>query len=105
MSNITDLSNVEILFDNGGSVTLQTETYAHLYDDAAVAANDYRVLVNGGDTAEWDGNDSDAQVTDYRGYRFYDHPEIQAILAAGEHETSWGNEATFFRALGVTVKA
>jgi hypothetical protein len=105
MSNTTDLASVEIIFDNGGSVTMQTETYAHLYDNAEQAAHDYKLLVNGGDTADWEGNDSDAEVTKYDGYRFFDHSEIQAILTAGRHETSWGNEATFFRTLGMTREA
>ena len=105
MSNTTDLATVEVLFDNGGGVTLQTETFAHMYDDAADAARDYKVLTEGGDTADWDGNDSDAEVTNYSGYRFYDHAEIQAILKSGEHETSWANEREFFAALGLTVAA
>ena len=104
MSNATDLASVEILFDNGGGVTLQTESYAHYYHDAEQAAHDYKALAAGSNTADWDGNDSDAEVTRYIGYQFYDHDEIQAIVKAGEHETSWNNEAVFFRSLGVTVE-
>ncbi len=104
MSHTTDLASVEILFDNGGGITLQTEGYAHYYDDPAQAAHDYKVIADGGDTSDWDGNDGDAEVTNYSGYRFYDHAEISAIIADGKHETSWGNERAFFSALGMTFE-
>lgn len=104
MSNTTDLASVEILFDNAGNVILQTEDYAHLYDDPKDAARDYKLLADGGNTSDWDGNDEDAVTTNYNGYRFYDHEEIQAIVKSGKHETSWYNESDFFGALGVDVE-
>lgn len=104
MSNTTDLSSVEILFDNGGGVTLQTASYAHLYDEATDAARDYMVLVSGGNTADWEGNDPYAEITQYSGYQFYDHEGIQAIIKAGEHQSSVRSERDFFRALGVTIE-
>ncbi len=110
MSNATELATVEILFDNGGGTTLQTETFAHHYDDATDAARDYKELVSGSDTGDWDGNNVDSQVTKYMGYRFYDHAEIQAILKKDEQDVAWNtwntwnNERAFFKALGVKME-
>lgn len=102
MSN--DIETVEILFDNGGGCTLQTATYAHMYDDIEQAAYDYMAIAEGNETTYWDGNESDARVTDRAHYQVFDHADILAIVAAGVHTSSWNNVRAFFSALGVTIE-
>ncbi len=47
----------ELLFDNGGGITLITPDYCHAYDRADWAASDVAALLNGADPCDWDGNE------------------------------------------------
>jgi hypothetical protein len=61
--------NIEIIFDNGGGITIQNTDdpyYIHYYDDATQAAQDIIDLNNGGDTAEWDGNEYEDYMSTQR---------------------------------------
>jgi len=47
----------ELLFDNGGGITLITPDYCHSYDRPDWAASDVAALLNGADPCDWDGNE------------------------------------------------
>ncbi|BEH13260.1 hypothetical protein [Marinobacter shengliensis] len=53
-----------LIFDNGGGVTLQTDTFAHHFEgraqDAAACAVE---LMSGCDPSDWDGNEPEARIT------------------------------------------
>lgn len=48
--------NFELLFDNGGGITLITPDYCRAYDNPQHAAYDTAALLDGADPQEWDGN-------------------------------------------------
>lgn len=97
-------SKLEIVFDNGGGVTIQSPGFAHYYDDAAQAARDVRAYLDSESTDDWDGDDMAAYVdSDHAAYRVLSIEDVQNAKAAGEIETTWGNVRAFMRALGVRV--
>lgn len=47
-----------VFFDNGGGITIQTQTYCHHYlGQPKQAANDVAAILNGDSTDHWDGNE------------------------------------------------
>ncbi len=66
--------NFELLFDNGGGITLITPDYCHFYDRADWAAADVVGLLNGANTSNWDGNEPE--------FRRDRHPEDDVMTAA-----------------------
>jgi hypothetical protein len=78
-----ETKNIEIIFDNGGGITLQKTTepyYMHNYNDANQVADDIQAIIDGSTPNDWDGNEYDDMVAlivvDYDderngGYRSY----------------------------------
>ena len=105
------MTNFNVIFDNGGGVTLQTEGWNHNYTDAKQAGCDVKALLTGEDPADWDGNEPEAAemtctAEDIRngGARQMDDSEVAEIVAGGTLDNCWGyNMADFFTALGVVI--
>lgn len=55
---------IQILFDNGGGITIQTPDFCHYYGDPAQAAADARAIFAGDSTEEWDGNEPEGRMSD-----------------------------------------
>lgn len=59
----------DVIFDNGGGISLQTNRYYHYYQDPAQAADDVKLLLSGecvNPAGEWEGNAPDErQEYDY----------------------------------------
>ena len=53
------MCNINIAFDNAGGAVLASKTYAHVYNSGKQLATDVRVLLDGGSTSDWDGNEED----------------------------------------------
>lgn len=93
-------TSLEVVFDDGGSVTIQCDGYAHIYDDAAQAADDARQILAGADPSGWDGNEPDARIAwtdeDVRngGYRVYDAEGLRNP----KPDEDWQNVSDFFQA-------
>lgn len=99
-----------VIFDNGGGVTLQTDDgFVHSYDDARHAAADVKILLDGGNTSIWDGNEIDefgtqvydADVERNGGYQWLDRYDVESIVTDKILDTSWRNMRDFFYAFGV----
>lgn len=98
------MSKIEIVFDNGGGVTLQTsDGYSHHYQDMQQAATDAMAFVDNGSTDGWDGNEPDARVEPTAdeisngGYRVYDQDDVRDYSHVAIDDTqSWGNVREFF---------
>ena len=97
----------ELVFDNGGGVTLQTPRYSHYYDDPAQVADDVRAYLATESTADWDGDDLAASCDAHNqpAYRIDRLSDVRNYIAAGHIETSWSNVSRVYRALGVNVNA
>lgn len=52
-----EVRDFELLFDNGGGITLITPDYCHFYDRPDWAAESVVALLNGADPSDWDGNE------------------------------------------------
>ena len=50
---------LEIHFDNGGGILLQTPNYCHAYNTPAQLAEDVVAILNGSNPRNWDGNEPD----------------------------------------------
>jgi len=97
----------ELVFDNGGSLTLQSRRYVHAYDSMAQAARDVLAILAGVDASDWEGHDPAARrdwtPEDIRngGYRVYDADDVREIKA-GKREpgnAGWYNCSQFFLSL------
>jgi hypothetical protein len=105
---VTDL---EVIMDNGGGITVQCDEFAHRYDDAKQAARDVKAILEGDDTSDWDGNNPDDRMTyaqnDIRngGVKVYDDADLLAEIAKAEEIEPWGyNDRDFLATLtGRTV--
>lgn len=83
--------NFSVIFDNSGGITLQhpagggRKRFAHHYWEGTFyeqqAARDARVLLDGGDTADWDGNRVDEFETNLEHCRVYTADELRAEMA------------------------
>jgi hypothetical protein len=94
---------INVILDNGGGVTIQTDKYAHYYTNPAQAAHDYNLLLGGSDTGEWDGNEPDIRqeydndIERNGGYLWLTQDDIASPT---DHMRTWGRNAeTFFAAL------
>jgi hypothetical protein len=99
-------TNFEVIFDNGGGITLQTDDYCHYYDNIEQAAGDVHALLSGAATKKWDGNNAEERLThDYNdvsngGYRWYGKEDVENIVKTKKIEEGvWGNIEDFFIAL------
>lgn len=93
----------EIIFDNGGNATLQTESYCHQYSDMQQLASDVRNLIACGDTSDWDGNETESRISDED---YQEHAQdggykcITDVANLGDHnETNWENVREFCNAI------
>ena len=64
-------------FDNGGGITLQSNTYCHHYNDPEQAATDVYCLLKGQNPASWDNNEPEHRTDNYD----YDQSDIAEILS------------------------
>jgi hypothetical protein len=97
--------DINVIFDNGGGVTLQLGSWAHWYNAAemAQAARDLMVYEASGDTSDWEGHEPEAAELDPTydqirngGYRVYHTADD---IKAAAQDTSWGNIRDFAAAL------
>ena len=102
----------DVIFDNGGGTTLQVgkRGFVHHYDDPTQAAQDVKILLDGGNTTDWDGNEPqsrmsyDMDMERNGGYKWHDQSDVKRIVKAGKLERPWGhNMENFYDALGVKV--
>lgn len=76
----------DLVFDNGGGITLQTEGYCHYYTDPAKAADDALELLKGDDPESWDGDEPacrveyDGEVERNGGYRWVPSEDVAGYL-------------------------
>lgn len=104
-------TNLEVILDNGGGLTVQCDGYTHAYDDASYeamathAATDVRALLDGADPSDWDGNEPENRI-DYDsnqlrngGYRILDENDLRQIMAGAYPETKGHTELLFVTAL------
>ena len=103
------VQNLEVVFDNGGGITVQCDRFAHWYNDggATQAADDVKALLAGESPDKWDGND-DAVRIDYTGaqisngsVKVMSADDLRTEIADGVSpiETSWHNIGDFLVAL------
>ena len=97
------MGKVNVIFDNGGGVTLQLGDWAHYYQDMAQAATDLKAYKATGNTDGWDGHEDESAELEPTydqirngGYRVYH--SIADIKAAAE-DTSWCNIRDFAKYL------
>lgn len=91
----------QLIFDNGGGLTVQLPGYAHWYQNPAQAAEDIDYYIQHGNTDGWDGHDEDAAELDPSydqirngGYRIYSIPDILDETESID-ASSWGNIVDF----------
>ena len=87
----TAMINFSVIFDNSGGITLQhpagggRKRFSHHYYDGfnyeQRAAGDVKILLGGGDTADWDGNDPKAYETSMDHCRVYTADDLRAEMA------------------------
>lgn len=103
--------NIEVLFDDGGGITVQTDDFAHSYDDAKQAATDVKLLLDGDATSDWDGNDDSCRINwghedlGNGGLKVYDTADLKREIASKDPiSVGWHNMDDFLAALtGRTV--
>jgi hypothetical protein len=84
-------SNIEVIQDNAGGITVQnTETKAVAYfQDTAAAKFDLKSILAGDDMSDWDLSDPDHYITDNEyarnqssgGYRILTEDNIKELIA------------------------
>jgi len=96
----------DLIFDNGGGITIQTSDYAHTYDSPRQAAEDMRAIMDGADPERdgWEGNElynEDIELMEYEpdverngGYRWY----MNEVPTREDGNQSWGNIEDFVKA-------
>ncbi|MBY0419377.1 MAG: hypothetical protein K2W88_15105 [Pararheinheimera sp.] len=94
------MAKFEIIFDNGGGITLQTPEYVHYFGGmggAGEAAQCVSLLLDGGSTADWDNNEPEcrivyeADVARNGGYKWSDSDDVVSALAT-ESKDEWLGE-------------
>ncbi len=76
----------ELLFDNGGGITLITANYCHSYDRPDWAAADVVGILDGANTSNWDGNEPE--------FRRDQHPEDDVMTGSMARAIRAGNPWT-----------
>lgn len=81
------MNKFDIIFDNGGGITLQTDDdFTSYYNTHVNAAADVLQLLNGKDTSSWDGNDPsirttfDLQTSESGGYNWLNQDDVKSII-------------------------
>ena len=79
------MKNLELIFDNAGGITLQTDDYTHFfggdYDYAKQAAEDVKKLVAGESTGDWEGDNPDERIVNREYCDVMDEADIRAAIA------------------------
>jgi hypothetical protein len=94
---VLESNTMQVIFDNGGGLTLQTNEWAHSYEArsyeaiADQAAGDVLTLIADGTTDGWEGDNPDD------GYLVLDLDDIRAMLA-GTYGDVYGHTAILFHA-------
>jgi len=106
-------NDFEIIFDNGGGTTIQTDGYCHFYVDPDHAATDLKELIlNNGDPVEdgWGGNEPehrlefDPSIERNGGYYWLTRSDIEKTMADTDGVEPWGyNHGACLNALGVKI--
>ncbi len=52
-------TNVRVIFIDNGDGLLITENYSHIYDNMKQMVDDYKLILSGEDTSDWDNNELD----------------------------------------------
>ena len=112
---VTELTGkmLDVVFDNGGGITVQARGFVHSYDDAKQAAHDVKEILSADyDPAQWEGDEpnfyqgfsADPEIERNGGYKWLGREDITGVIQAGELDDCWGYAmADFFTAIGVTV--
>ena len=110
--------DLDVVFDNGGLITVQGRGFVHSYDDPKQAAEDVKfILAPDYDPSQWDsysfsvdeptcyqGISADPEIERNGGYNWMDRGAIQDVIELGELEECHGYAMRdFFQALGVVV--
>jgi len=98
--NTKELSTV-VIFDNGGGTTLQLGDYAHYYDNAEDAAEDWWKYISGDDPTYWGGhedysaalNPTEGEISN-GGYLVMDTSDVKADVAKPSYQ-QWANRDDF----------
>ena len=103
------IETLEVVFDNGGGITVQCDGFTGNFDDPKVAAENIKAILDGAGAADWNSNlDEPVQYTQDEirngGYRVFDAAEISATISNGTIDSSWHNVRDVFGALGVKVE-
>jgi hypothetical protein len=103
-------ANYEIVFDNAGGATLQTQDgkISINYNDMKQLADDARAIANGESADGWDGIDQDHYITDEEYEKHASNGGYFALKLDPEYrhnwpdpdETGWNNVAAFLRYFG-----
>lgn len=86
-------SNLEVIINNGGGITIQCDGYAHMYEGstnemiAEQAAEDILAALRGDDVGDWDGNEPECRIEytdeDIRsgGYEVFNAADLREIIS------------------------
>jgi hypothetical protein len=75
---------LQLLFDNGGGITLITPDYCHAYDRPDWAAESVAALLNGADPSGWDGNEPEFRRDRHAEDDAMNADTARAICSGGE---------------------
>ncbi len=95
----------ELIFDNGGGITLQSADYVHWYNDPAQAATDVKAILENNCTSGWEGHEPESRI-EYEydsvrngGYRWMNRADLESAMSASEVVDSGRAFDEFFAAL------
>lgn len=100
MEKTKKIRRLEIVMDNGGGCTLQTQDFAHNYDNMFSARADAEAIEDGEDTSDWDGNEEAHRVEwtqddiSNGSYRVYD----SVSDVDDDKDSGWANVQRFAEA-------
>lgn len=105
--------DLDVVFDNGGGITVQARGFVHSYGDPQQAATDVKaILAADYDPSEWEGDEptfyqgiwADPDIERNGGYNWMDRTAIQEVIENGELDECHGYAMRdFFQALGVAI--
>lgn len=80
------MEGFNLVFDNGGGITLQTEGYCHHYNDGYEVAHCISEIMSGENPEYWDGNEPehavtyDAEIERNGGYHWISDAELLEVV-------------------------
>jgi len=105
--------DLDVVFDNGGGITVQARGFVHYYYDPKQAATDVKaILAEDYDPSGWEGDEptfyqgvsADPEIERNGGYNWMDRTAIQQVINNGELDECHGYAMRdFFQALGVEI--